>query len=300
MKQPILEKPHWLRKRLPLGRSSLKIEEALQQHGLHTICQEGCCPNQGECFSRGVATFLILGKVCTRNCRFCAVSSGTPQPADPDEPTKIAHEVKEMGVGFAVVTSVTRDDLPDGGADHFAQVIHAIRKRCPNVGIEVLIPDFKGSSSALRAVLDALPEVLNHNVETAPRLYPNVRPQADYGRSIRLLGKVKEIRNSMVTKSGLMLGLGETGKEVRQVMQDLRNVHCDILTIGQYLCPSENHHPVVEYISPEVFREYENTALEMGFSGVASSPFVRSSYMADTFYRKAIEKSQASSPPPAN
>lgn len=300
MKQPILEKPHWLRKRLPLGRSSLKIEEALQRHGLHTICQEGCCPNQGECFSRGVATFLILGKVCTRNCRFCAVSSGKPQPADPDEPTKIAHEITEMGVGFSVITSVTRDDLADGGAAHFARVINAIRERCPGVGIEVLIPDFKGSSSALKVVLDALPEVLNHNVETVPRLYPNVRPQAGYNRSIRLLGKVKEMRNSMVTKSGLMLGLGESSKEVRGVMQDLRDVHCDILTIGQYLRPSENHHPVVEYVRPEIFKEYENIALEMGFSGVASSPFVRSSYMADTFYRKAVQRCKHQSLPSAN
>jgi lipoic acid synthetase len=278
-------KPDWLRKRLPVGAGVQEMEGNLEQNRLHTICQEACCPNQGECFSRGVATFLILGKVCTRNCRFCAVDSGTPGPLDAGEPLRLAGEVKRLGLRFVVITSVTRDDLPDGGAGHFARIIEVLRSECPGVGIEVLIPDFQGSNSALKTVADASPEVLNHNVETVPRLYPSVRPQADYRRSLGLLRQARALNPSLTTKSGLMVGLGETREEVLEVMVDLRAASCDVLTIGQYLSPSPSHHPVVEYVKPEMFEKYRRDALRLGFRDAASSPFVRSSYMAETYYR---------------
>ncbi len=279
-------KPDWLRKRLPVGSGVQAMEGNLEQNRLHTICQEACCPNQGECFSRGVATFLVMGNVCTRNCRFCAVDSGTPGPLDAGEPLRLAEEVKRLGLRFVVVTSVTRDDLPDGGAGHFARVIEVLRRECPGVGIEVLIPDFLGSSSALKTVADAAPEVLNHNVETVPRLYPSVRPQADYSRSLELLRVAKALNPSLTTKSGLMVGLGETREEVLDVMVDLRSASCDVITIGQYLSPSAAHHPVVEYVKPESFEKYRRDALRLGFQDAASSPFVRSSYMAEKYYRK--------------
>jgi lipoyl synthase len=279
-------KPEWLRKRLPVGTSVQEMEGNLERNRLHTICQEACCPNQGECFSKGVATFLIMGNVCTRNCRFCAVESGTPTIVDTSEPLRLAEEVKRLGLRFVVVTSVTRDDLPDGGAAHFARVIEVMRQECPGVGIEVLIPDFQGSRPALKAVVDAAPEVLNHNVETVPRLYASVRPQANYRRSIEVLRAAKAINPSLMTKSGLMLGLGETREEVLEVMVDLRSASCDVITIGQYLSPSSGHHPVVEYVRPEIFEKYRRNALRLGFRDAASSPFVRSSYMAETYYKK--------------
>jgi lipoic acid synthetase len=285
-----VEKPDWLRKRLPVDERFKKLEQGLTANRLHTICQEACCPNQGECFSKGVATFLIMGNVCTRHCRFCAVTSGKPKPLDPDEPVRLAEEVNNLNLRFVVVTSVTRDDLADGGADHFTKVIKALRQRCKGVGIEVLIPDFKGSDSALAAVVHAAPEVLNHNVETVPRLYPDVRPEADYRRSVALLKRAKELNGSLITKSGLMVGLGEKEDEIVEVMRDLRNAGCDILTVGQYLRPSDRHHAVVEYVKPDDFAIYERIALEMGFKGVASSPFVRSSYMASSYYEKAVGK----------
>lgn len=283
-----LAKPEWLRKRLPLGMTVQNVEADLHEQRLHTICQEGCCPNQGECFNRGVATFLIMGAICTRNCRFCAVRHGKPAPPDRDEPDRLAREVENMGLHFVVVTSVTRDDLPDGGAGHFARVIDAIHNRCPGVGVEVLIPDFQGSTKALKQVVDAAPEVINHNVETIPRLYSAVRRQADYRRSMTLLREIKSLRPAGVTKSGLMVGLGETESEVIEVMSDLKRVNCDMLTIGQYLCPSERHYPVMEYIHPDVFERYKTKALSLGFKGVASSPFVRSSYMAETCFQQAV------------
>jgi len=279
-------KPEWLRKRLPVGASVQEMEGNLEQNRLNTICQEACCPNQGECFSKGVATFLIMGNVCTRNCRFCAVDSGTPSELDANEPLRLAGEVKRLGLRFVVVTSVTRDDLPDGGSTHFARVIEAVRQECPGVGIEVLIPDFQGSRPALRTVVDAAPEVLNHNVETVPRLYASVRPQAEYLRSIELLREAKAMKPSLTTKSGLMLGLGETREEVLEVMVDLRSASCDVITIGQYLSPSVGHHPVVEYVRPEIFEKYRRDALRLGFRDAASSPFVRSSYMAEKYYRQ--------------
>jgi lipoyl synthase len=279
-------KPEWLRKRLPTGASVQDMEDNLEQKRLHTICQEACCPNQGECFSKGVATFLIMGNVCTRNCRFCAVDSGTPLELDANEPLRLAGEVKRLGLRFVVVTSVTRDDLHDGGANHFARVIEVLRLECPDVGIEVLIPDFQGLLPALKTVVDAAPDVLNHNVETVPRLYSSVRPQADYLRSIELLRRTKALNPSLTTKSGLMVGLGETHEEVLDVMADLRSASCDVITIGQYLSPSTNHHPVVEYVNPEIFEVYHRDALRLGFRDAASSPFVRSSYMAEKYYKK--------------
>jgi lipoic acid synthetase len=279
-------KPEWLRKRLPVGTAVQLMEGNLEHNRLHTICQEACCPNQGECFSKGVATFLVMGNVCTRNCRFCAVDSGTPGPLDADEPLRLAEEVKRLGLRFVVVTSVTRDDLPDGGAGHFARVIEVMRRECPGVGIEVLIPDFLGSRSDLKTVADAAPEVLNHNVETVPRLYPSVRPQADYRRSLELIREAKALNPTLTTKSGLMVGLGETREEVLEVMVDLRAARCDVITIGQYLSPSAAHHPVVEYVNPEIFEKYRRDALRLGFRHAASSPFVRSSYMAEKYYRR--------------
>jgi lipoyl synthase len=284
-----LPKPDWLRKRLPLNAITMKVETGLMNRKLHTICQEGCCPNQGECFAKGIVTFLILGDICTRNCRFCAVYHGNPLAPDPEEPGRLALEVRELGLSFAVVTSVTRDDLPDGGAGHFAQVIRAIREKCPGVGVEVLIPDFQGSASALKTVIDASPEVLNHNVETVPRLYPHVRPQASYSRSLELLKVVREMSSSLLTKSGLMVGLGESAIEVEGVMADLRKAGCDMLTIGQYLCPSDRHFPVAAYIHPEIFKSYRLTALNMGFRSVVASPFVRSSYMAEKGFQAAAQ-----------
>ena len=279
-------KPEWLRKRLPVGAAVQLMEGNLEHNKLHTICQEACCPNQGECFSKGVATFLIMGNVCTRSCRFCAVDSGTPSALDADEPLRLAEEVKRLGLRFVVITSVTRDDLTDGGAGHFARVIEVMRQECPGVGIEILIPDFQGSRPALQTVIGAAPEVLNHNIETVPRLYASVRPQAAYGRSIELLREAKALDPTLTTKSGLMVGLGETREEVLEVMVDLRSASCDVITIGQYLSPSAGHHPVVEYVNPEIFEKYRRDALRLGFRDAASSPFVRSSYMAEKYYKK--------------
>ncbi len=280
------EKPIWLRKRLPTNSIVKGLEENLIVNRVKTICQEACCPNQGECFSKRVATFLILGNECTRNCTFCAVSHGKPQPIDAEEPERIAFEVLNLELEYVVITSVTRDDLPDGGATHFVHVINTIRKKCPGVGIEVLIPDFMGSKAALETIVDAAPEVLNHNIETVKRLYPDVRPKATYERSLKLLSLAKEMNRSIITKSGFMVGLGETEDEVKQLMHDLRLVGCNILTIGQYLSPSGGHYPVKKYVRPEVFRKYKKMAKAEGFQGVASSPFVRSSYKALEYYRK--------------
>ncbi len=287
----MIEKPQWLKKRLPLGDAHTQMESSLLARKLHTICQEGCCPNQGECFAKREASFLIMGRVCTRNCRFCAVEPGEPGPLDPDEPERLAAEVRELGLNHVVITSVTRDDLSDGGASHYARVIESLRHVCPGIGVEVLIPDFQGAGASLNTVLSARPDVLNHNVETIPRLYRHVRPQAGYRRSLDLLARMKIIRNDMVTKSGLMVGLGETKDEVFSAMDDLIGVGCDILTIGQYLSPSSGHYPVREYIHPDVFSIYEDEARKRGFKAVAASPFVRSSYRAGELYRAASTRS---------
>lgn len=278
-------KPPWLKRRLPSGSTYQKIRSILKNDQLYTVCQEAHCPNLGECFSRGTATFLILGDHCTRNCRFCAVSHGPTVSPDPEESRKVAEAVLRMRLDYVVVTAVTRDDLSDGGAGHFAQTIREIRRLVPKAQIEVLIPDFQGSEEALETVVKARPDVLNHNLETVPRLYQKVRPGADYGRSLNIIKHVQTLDPSMPTKSGLMLGLGEYPEEVRRVLGDLLRVHCSILTLGQYLQPSAEHLPVERFIPPEEFDQWRQAALKMGFSEVASGPFVRSSYHAKELYR---------------
>lgn len=273
-------KPDWLKRRLPTGGTFDQVRALIEAGKLHTVCQEAKCPNIWECYSHRTATFLIMGERCTRNCRFCSVSPDLPEPLDPDEPGRVAEAVERMGLKYVVVTSVTRDDLPDGGAEHFAATIGAIRQRVPEAEIEVLIPDFQGDPAALATVLDARPNVLNHNIETVPRLYPTVRPQADYRRSLELLRRSQEMAPSIPTKSGLMLGLGEAPLELRQTLFDLQAAGCRILTLGQYLQPTPEHLPVEAYVPPDDFENWRRAALEMGFSEVASAPFVRSSYHA--------------------
>jgi lipoic acid synthetase len=275
-----LKKPPWLKKRLPPFEDLMKVKSILDSADLHTVCEEARCPNLGECFSKGTATILILGRICTRNCGFCAVEHGVSAPPEEEEPERVAQAVKKMGLQYVVITSVTRDDLPDGGASHFANTIRAIRALDRGIKIEVLVPDFKGDLSSLTAVLDEGPDVLNHNIETIPRLYPEVRPQADYRRSLHLLKRAKGGGTQTLTKSGFMLGLGETEKEVFSLLRDLSDAECDFLTIGQYLQPRPDRLPVVRYIPPEEFETYEKIGEEMGFKSVASGPFVRSSFHA--------------------
>jgi len=282
---PPLRKPDWLKRRLPTGETFNEVRELIEAGKLHTVCQEAKCPNIWECYSHRTATFLILGERCTRNCRFCSVAAGLPEPLDLDEPGRVAEAVERMGLKYAVVTSVTRDDLPDGGAAHFAATIREIRRRVPGTEIEVLIPDFQGDRAALETVLRARPDVLNHNIETVPRLYSRVRPQADYRRSLELLRRAGESAPLIPTKSGLMLGLGEQPEEIRQTLQDLREVGCRILTLGQYLQPSPAHLPVEAYVPPEDFENWRKAALDLGFSEVASAPFVRSSYHAQKSFQ---------------
>lgn len=274
-------KPPWLRvKAHPTGDYEY-VRELLQTLKLNTVCDEAACPNRGECFGRKTATFMILGSVCSRGCTFCNVTKGNPVPVDESEPEHVAQAVEKLGLMHAVITSVTRDDLPDGGAGHFAAVVKAIRDLSPQVTIEVLIPDFQGDPDALQKVIDARPNIINHNVETVPALYPEVRPQANYCRSLKLLQRVKATGSGVYTKSGIMVGLGEKPEEVLSVLSDLRKVHCDFLTIGQYLAPSPGHHAVVEYVPPDRFKDYKEKAYAMGFAYVASAPLVRSSYMAE-------------------
>jgi len=284
-KRTIGRKPPWLRRKIPAGAAFREVHSLMEQKQLHTVCQEACCPNMGECFSHGTATFLILGDRCTRNCRFCAVPNGPEGPPDPDEPRRVAEAVKSMGLRFVVVTSVTRDDLSDGGADHFARTIEEIKRLVPGTGIEVLVPDFQGSDRALITVLEARPHVLNHNLETVPRLYSAVRSGAEYERSLHLIKRVRDLAPHIPTKSGLMLGLGESPEELRQVLSDLLKVNCRILTLGQYLQPSRQHLPVERFIPPEEFEAWRQTALKMGFTQVASGPFVRSSYHAKELFQ---------------
>lgn len=252
----------------------------LQQFGLHTICQSALCPNQSECLASGTATFLILGEQCTRNCRFCAVPAGRPAPLDPGEPEKLARAAAALRLRHVVITSVTRDDLPDGGAGHFAATIRALRRHVPGATVEVLTPDFQGHARAIDTVIAARPEVFNHNIETVPRLYPAARPQAQYGRSLAFLRYIKEHGEDIFTKSGLMVGLGETLAELLAVMRDLRRAGCDILTIGQYLQPSPQHLPVRRFVPPEEFARLKEKALVLGFKYVEAGPLVRSSYHA--------------------
>jgi len=273
--------PGWLVPPMRKGRQLAGLGRKLSHMGLHTVCQSARCPNLGECFSRGRATFMILGEVCTRDCGFCAVKHGLPAPVDPAEPALVARAAKMLGLRHVVVTSVTRDDLPDGGAAQFAATITAVRELLPEASVEVLVPDFQGRWEALRIVLRARPQVLNHNVETVPRLYPTVRPQADYGRSLELLGRAREMDAGAITKSGFMVGLGETEEEVLALLRDLRDAGAGVVTIGQYLPPTRQHLPVMRYVPPAVFREYEQAGRAMGFSRVLSGPLVRSSYHAE-------------------
>ncbi len=279
------KKPAWLRRRIPAGATYQTTHKIISGNRLHTVCQEACCPNMGECFSKGTATFLILGDRCSRSCKFCAILQGPSGLPDPEESQNVAQAVQKMGLRYVVITSVTRDDLMDGGAGHFAETIAAIRHRVPDVLVEVLIPDFQGVQNALKAVVEAQPDILNHNLETVPRLYATVRPQADYKRSLELIGRVYEMNPALPTKSGLMLGLGERSQELKQVFSDLLKVNCRILTLGQYLQPTKKHLAVKRFIPPEEFKNWRDTALEMGFSEVASGPFVRSSYNAFELYR---------------
>jgi lipoic acid synthetase len=277
-------KPAWLKRRLPVGNAYEAVRVRLSKGGLHTVCQEARCPNIWECFSSRTSTFLILGPRCTRNCRFCAVEHGLPGPPDPEEPARVAKAAEELGLGYVVVTSVTRDDLPDGGAGHFARTIVEIRKRMPRARVEVLVPDFRGNRDSIRTVVAARPHVLNHNMETVPRLYAEVRPQAVYGRSLELLEWARREDPALPTKSGLMLGLGELPAEIEVVLEDLLKAGCRMLTLGQYLQPAAENLTVARYIPPQEFQEWRSKALDMGFSQVASGPFVRSSYHAGELY----------------
>jgi len=280
-------KPEWLRRKLPDPEPLNKMRTLLQRHGLNTVCQGALCPNQGECFGQGTATFLILGKTCTRNCTFCAIPTEERPPApDPDEPRRIARAAAELGLKHVVITSVTRDDLADGGASHFARTVGALREITPEIVLEVLIPDFQGSAEALRRVMGSGPDILNHNLETVPRLYPEVRPQAVYSRSLELLKGAKGMAPAGITKSGLMLGLGEEREEVRRAMADLREVSCDLLTLGQYLRPSGRHHPVARYVPPEEFEDLRVEGEKLGFKAVFSAPLVRSSFHAAEIFEK--------------
>ncbi len=283
--------PPWIKKRAPKQKVLQEMKHLLRSLSLHTVCEEARCPNIGECFAKKTATFMILGNRCTRNCRFCAVEKGDPLSLDPSEPENVARAVNRLSLRYVVITSVTRDDLPDGGASQFVRTIKEIRRiNEDEIRIEILIPDFKGSLSSLKTVIAARPDVLNHNLETVPRLYGTVRPKADYSRSLELLRRSKEMNSGIYTKSGLMVGLGEKFGEVVEVMKDLREVGCDILTIGQYLRPSFKHLEVKEFVKPEKFREYEKTGRSLGFSSVAASPFVRSSYQAKEALEKAKEE----------
>ena len=276
---PRQQRPEWLKVRIPAGENYSRLKSLVAQHGLHTVCEEARCPNMGECWNAGTATFMILGDICTRSCGFCAVRTGRPQGLDLEEPIRVAEAIRRLGVRHAVITSVDRDELPDGGATIFAETIRQARIVSPGIKIEVLIPDFRGVAWALQIVIDARPDILNHNVETVPRLYSIVRPQAKYARSLELLDCAK--RNGMVTKSGLMLGLGETMEEVVRLLADLRRVGCDILTIGQYLQPTKQHLPVDRFVLPDEFKMLKLRGLEMGFKHVESGPLVRSSYHAE-------------------
>ena len=278
--QPIrIKKPNWLRVKLPIGENYKKVRALVDEHKLHTICESGSCPNMGECWGEGTATFMILGNICTRSCGFCAVQTGKPLAADLLEPNRVANSVKTMGVKHAVITSVDRDDLKDGGSEIWAETVNAIRKESPGTTLETLIPDFMGKWENLQNIIDVAPEIVSHNLETVRRLTKQVRIQAKYDRSLEVLFRLK--KGGMRTKSGVMLGLGESHEEVIETMEDLRSVQVDILTLGQYLQPTPKHLPVVEFITPERFEEYKELGLKMGFRYVESGPLVRSSYHAE-------------------
>lgn len=278
---PPLRRPEWLKARIPAGKAYLETKAILRTLDLHTVCESANCPNIGDCFSRHTATFLILGNVCTRSCPFCDIRSGKPLPVDPEEPVRVAEAARRLGLRYVVVTSVNRDELPDGGAFQFAATIRAIRAEIPAARVEVLIPDFMGNGDALRSVLDAGPDVLNHNMETVRRLYPRVRPAGRYGRSLELLQRVTRMTPEIPAKSGIMLGVGETVEEVDELLRDLKAHGCSMVTLGQYLPPSGSHLPLERYAPPEEFAHYREYGLKLGFRQVASGPLVRSSYHAE-------------------
>ncbi len=273
------KKPEWLKVKYN-GAAVREVAEMMKGMGLNTVCREANCPNIGECFASRTATFMILGDKCTRDCRFCSVAHGLPLPPDPDEPPSVAKAVKKLGLGHAVVTMVTRDDLPDGGAGHFAAIIDEIRRVNPNITVEALISDLKGDERSIDVMLEARPDILGHNVETISRLYSSVRLGAEYERSLGVLRYAKEKRPDIYTKTGFMVGLGETDDEIMSLLRDVRKTGCDIVTIGQYLRPSEAHVPLDRYVTPEQFSKYEIQAKKLGFTGVVSSPLARSSYHA--------------------
>ena len=280
--QQRLRKPEWIRVKSGNGQNYHDVKRLLREHNLHTVCEEASCPNIGECFGKGTATFMILGDVCTRRCPFCDVAHGKPLPPDVEEPAHLARSIALLKLNYVVITSVDRDDLRDGGAQHFVDCLSAIRTSSPHTRLETLVPDFRGRlEPALQALAQSLPDVLNHNLETVPRLYTLARPGADYAHSLTLLKEFKARFPQVTTKSGLMLGLGETDEEVLQVMRDLRAHDVEMLTLGQYLQPSDGHLPVLRYVHPDVFKQFEQAALEMGFSHAACGPMVRSSYYAD-------------------
>ena len=282
----MLRKPAWIRVKAPTSKGYAETRKIVKDKGLVTVCEEAACPNIGECWEKSHATFMILGEICTRACAFCNVSTGIPQQVDVDEPRKIGEAVKEMKLQHVVITSVDRDDLADGGAQHFVDVINAIREASPKTTIEILTPDFLRKDGATETVIDARPDVFNHNLETVPRLYLKIRPGARYFHSLRLLEKVKQRDPSQFTKSGLMVGLGETKQEVMQVMDDMRSAGIDFLTIGQYLQPTRRHAAVDRFVTPEEFKAYETIAKAKGFLLVSASPLTRSSYHADSDFAK--------------
>ena len=284
-----LKKPEWIRAKLPNPKKFFEIKDILREQKMHTVCEEAACPNISECFSRGTATFMIMGDMCTRRCPFCAVGHGRPNPLDPEEPQNLANSVRAMNLRYVVITSVDRDDLRDGGAQHFADCITAIRQTSPTTKIEILVPDFRGRLDiALKILAETPPDVMNHNLETHPRLYKMARPGADYKHSLELLRRYKEMMPHVPTKSGIMVGLGETDDEVREILRDMRAHNIEMLTIGQYLQPSDGHLPVLRYVTPEMFKQFEKEAYQMGFHNAACGAMVRSSYHADQQAEEAM------------
>lgn len=284
MSKNYIRKPEWLKVKFPAGENYTRIDRYHRLNGLHSVCRSAACPNQGECWSQGTATFMILGETCSRHCRFCNVGSGQLAPPDLQEPSRVAKAIADLQLKHAVITTVTRDDLPDGGASQFVDLIREIRQQTADCRIELLISDLQGNWSALASILAEHPDILGHNVETVPRLYSQVRPEAQYQRSLDLLAEVQRVDPSIVTKSGLMLGMGESDDEVLQVMADLRDHHCQLLTLGQYLAPTRQHYPVQRYVHPDEFAAYAKKGLELGFDHVEAGPLVRSSYHAEEQY----------------
>ena len=286
----VKRKPKWIRAKAPTSPEATRVKKLLREHKLHTVYEEAACPNLGECFSHGTATFMIMGDICTRRCPFCDVAHGRPDPLDSNEPENLGRTIRDMGLNYVVVTSVDRDDLRDGGAEHFTQCIAAIRKYSPDIKVEVLVPDFRGRMDrALDILIKSPPDVFNHNLEPVPGLYKKVRPGSDYAWSLNLLKRFKALHPDVPTKSGLMLGVGETIEEVEQVMRDLREHDCNMLTLGQYLQPSVHHLPLDRYVHPDEFDRLGELGYELGFTHVASGPMVRSSYHADQQARGALE-----------